>query len=89
MPPPSPFHLAVLRSTVADDPADDGTTPTVAQIGVCSIDLYTGSATQQTFLQNLAASVDVSKASTVVATIDPTVGQSGTSMSIDDLVAHF
>ncbi|CAD6577599.1 MAG: hypothetical protein TREMPRED_001986 [Tremellales sp. Tagirdzhanova-0007] len=57
--------------------ADDGETPTVGSIGPCSIDLYTGSLNVQTQLQNLATSVDVSKASSVSATIDPTVGQSG------------
>lgn len=59
--------------------ADDGKTPTVASIGPCSIDLYTGSMDVQTKLQNLAANVDVSKASSVSATIDPSVGQSGMS----------
>jgi len=57
--------------------ADDGQTPTVASIGPCSVDLYTGSVNAQTFLQNLAASVDVSKASSISATIDPSVGQTG------------
>lgn len=57
--------------------ADDGNTPTVASVGPCTIDLYTGSMTVQTKLQNLAASVDVSKTSSISATIDPTVGQSG------------
>jgi hypothetical protein len=57
--------------------ADDGNTPTVASVGPCTVDLYTGSMTQQTKLQNLAASVDVSKTSSISATIDPTVGQSG------------
>jgi hypothetical protein len=50
--------------------ADDGNTPTVASVGPCTVDLYTK-------LQNLAASVDVSKTSSISATIDPTVGQSG------------
>ncbi|OWZ27944.1 hypothetical protein C356_06618 [Cryptococcus neoformans c45] len=54
---------------------DDGNTPTLASIGPCSVDIYTGSTNQQIFLQNLAASVDVSKASSVSATIDPSIGQ--------------
>ena len=57
--------------------ADDGKTPTVGSIGPCSVDLYTGSMNVQTQLQNLAASVDVSKASSISATINPSVGQSG------------
>lgn len=60
-------------------------------MGPCSIDLYTGSVNSQVQLQNLAASVDVSKASSVSATIDPKAGQSGgyyfvrfTSLSLKD-----
>ncbi|KAK8858744.1 hypothetical protein IAR55_002973 [Kwoniella newhampshirensis] len=55
--------------------ADDGNTPTVGSIGPCSIDIYTGSTNNQIKLQNLAASVDVSKASSISATINPTIGQ--------------
>ncbi|WVQ85034.1 hypothetical protein IAT38_007198 [Cryptococcus sp. DSM 104549] len=55
--------------------ADDGNTPTVASIGPCSVDIYTGSTNNQIKLQNLAASVDVSKASSISATIDPSIGQ--------------
>lgn len=57
--------------------ADNGQSPSVAEIGPSSIDLYTGSVNQQTFLQNLAASVDVSKTSEISTTIDPSVGQTG------------
>lgn len=57
--------------------ADDGNTPTVGSIGPCTIDIYTGSKTVQTQLQNLAASVDVSKASSVSATVDPSIGPNG------------
>ncbi|KAK1925888.1 hypothetical protein DB88DRAFT_485490 [Papiliotrema laurentii] len=57
--------------------ADNGQAPSFADIGVCSIDLYTGSVNQQTFLQNLAASVDVSKTSEINATIDPKNGPTG------------
>jgi len=56
---------------------DDGNSPTLAEIGQCSVDLYTGSATQQTQLQNLAASVNVSMTSRISATIDPDVGPAG------------
>ncbi|ORY30561.1 hypothetical protein BCR39DRAFT_109548 [Naematelia encephala] len=71
--------------------ADDGSSPTVAEIGQSSIDLYVGSVDKQTALQNLAASVDVSKASSVSATVNPTIGESGnyyfvkfTSLSLKD-----
>ncbi|OCF37166.1 hypothetical protein I317_00110 [Kwoniella heveanensis CBS 569] len=55
--------------------ADDGQTPTVASVGPCSVDIYTGSTNNQVKLQNLAASVDVSKTSSISATIDPSIGQ--------------
>ncbi|WVR06492.1 hypothetical protein IAU60_003523 [Kwoniella sp. DSM 27419] len=55
--------------------ADDGNTPTVGSVGPCSVDIYTGSTNNQIKLQNLAASVDVSKTSSISATIDPSIGQ--------------
>ena len=61
------FHLTV----------DDGTTPHLASIGPSQIALYTGSATQQTLLQQLAANIDVSTANSVDAWIDANVGPSG------------
>ncbi|XAO27621.1 hypothetical protein I312_106479 [Cryptococcus bacillisporus CA1280] len=54
---------------------DDGKTPTLGSIGPCTVDIYTGSTNKQIFLQNLAASVDVSKASSISATINPSIGQ--------------
>ncbi|GHJ83884.1 hypothetical protein NliqN6_0286 [Naganishia liquefaciens] len=56
---------------------DDGTTPHLASIGPSQIALYTGSATQQTLLQQLAANIDVSTANSVDAWIDANVGPSG------------
>lgn len=56
---------------------DDGKTPTLGSIGPCTVDIYTGSTNKQIFLQNLAASVDVSKASSISATINPSIGQDG------------
>jgi hypothetical protein len=56
---------------------DDGHAPDVMTIGVCSVDLCVGSTTKQTCIQNLAKSVDVSKATSVSATIDPSVGSDG------------
>jgi hypothetical protein len=58
---------------------DDGTTPHLASIGSSQIALYTGSPTQQTFLQELAASIDVSTSNSVDAWIDSNLGPSGTS----------
>lgn len=66
--------LLILFANLA---ADNGDAPSVAEIGATSIDLYTGSVNQQTFLQNLAASVDVSKTSEITSTIDPSVGETG------------
>jgi hypothetical protein len=67
-----------------DDPCDmfsvdDGTTPHLATIGPSQIALYTGSATQQTFLQELAASIDVSTSNSVDAWIDSSLGPNGMS----------
>ncbi|KAJ9117910.1 hypothetical protein QFC20_000191 [Naganishia adeliensis] len=56
---------------------DDGTTPHLATIGSSQIALYTGSPTQQTFLQELAASIDVSTSNSVDAWIDSNLGPSG------------
>ncbi|BEI81475.1 hypothetical protein CcaverHIS002_0206350 [Cutaneotrichosporon cavernicola] len=53
---------------------DDGIAPTLDTIGTCSVDLCIGSPTKQLCIQNLAESVDVSKASTVSTTIDPSIG---------------
>ena len=56
---------------------DDGAAPQLETIGVCSVDLCIGSWTKQECIQNLAESVDVSKATSLSATIDPTVGENG------------
>ncbi|KAI0252764.1 hypothetical protein BJV78DRAFT_1198777 [Lactifluus subvellereus] len=53
---------------------DDGNTPTLAQLGPCSIGLYAGNAQQQTLLQVISANTDVSKVNNVVWTPDATVG---------------
>jgi hypothetical protein len=74
---PPPTLLSTPQRPLTPLAADDGQSPSVGDIGVSSIDLYTGSVNQQTFLQNLAASVDVSKISQISTTIDPSVGQTG------------
>jgi hypothetical protein len=56
---------------------DDGATPSLSEIGAASINLCVGSQTNQTCVQELGASVDVSKATYVNATIDPSVGENG------------
>jgi len=53
---------------------DDGVAPALAAIGPCSIGLYAGSAQQQTILQLITASLDVSTTATVAFTPDATVG---------------
>ncbi|KAJ9103987.1 hypothetical protein QFC21_002450 [Naganishia friedmannii] len=64
----------VLSTRIA---VDDGTTPHLAAIGPSQIALYTGSATQQTFLQELAANIDVSTSNSVDAWIDASLGPNG------------
>jgi hypothetical protein len=56
---------------------DDGTTPALGTIGPCSIALYTGGMQQQTFLQSISPSTDVSQVATVSYLPDPTVGPDG------------
>lgn len=56
---------------------DDGAGAKLADIGSSSIDIAVGSQLTQVVVQNLATDVDVSKAQTVTATIDPTIGQDG------------
>lgn len=59
------------------DWVDDGEAPNLPDIGPCSIDLCIGSETDQRCIQNLGESIDVSAASSVSATIDPSVGENG------------
>ena len=61
--------------------ADDGESPTLGDIGPCSVDLYTGSVYTQVPLQNLAASVDASKTAQIMTTINPHAGQTGMYLS--------
>jgi len=53
---------------------DDSATPTLAQIGACSIGIYVGNSLQQTEIQNINASVDVSTTSSVSFVVDSTIG---------------
>jgi hypothetical protein len=53
---------------------DDGNTPTLAAFGPAKISIYAGNAQQQTSLQLLNGSVDVSQVSSITFTPDPTVG---------------
>ncbi|KAF8188055.1 hypothetical protein BJ912DRAFT_904135 [Pholiota molesta] len=53
---------------------DDGHTPSLAQFGPSKISIYAGNAQQQTSLQTLNASIDVSQVSTLNFTPDPTIG---------------
>ncbi|RXK40022.1 hypothetical protein M231_02662 [Tremella mesenterica] len=57
--------------------ADDGTAPFLKDIGATAIDIYTGSVNQQVWLQQLAASVDVSRTASITTTIDPKIGPDG------------
>jgi hypothetical protein len=53
---------------------DDGKQPTLAQIGLCNVGLYVGSADTQYLLQTITTNLDVSTASSLPFTPDPSVG---------------
>jgi len=53
---------------------DDGTTPTLQSFGPAKISIYVGSAQQQTLLQAITPSLDVSTAGSIQFTPDPTIG---------------
>jgi len=56
---------------------DDGLTPTLASFGPAMVGVYVGNANQQTLLQTITSSVDVSTTSSIVFTPDATIGPSG------------
>jgi hypothetical protein len=56
---------------------DDGTAPTLAAMGASSVSVYTGNQQQQTLLQLITASVDVSTTAALEFTVDPTIGPDG------------
>ncbi|KAF9260646.1 hypothetical protein L218DRAFT_962231 [Marasmius fiardii PR-910] len=51
--------------------------PSLADWGNSKVSIYTGNAIQQSSLQQIAASVDVSKVNTVEFTVDPSIGPNG------------
>jgi len=53
---------------------DNGVAPALASIGPCSIGVYAGSVTQQTLLQTISPSLDVSTTGSVSFNPDPTIG---------------
>jgi len=53
---------------------DDGSAPTLAAFGPAIVSIYAGNSQQQTLLQTITPSVDVSKFSTIQFTPDPTIG---------------
>jgi len=56
---------------------DDGKLPNLQTFGLAIVALYTGNSQQQTLLQTISASVDVSKTSTLVFTPNPAIGPNG------------
>jgi len=56
---------------------DSGSAPTLQDFGPSKISIYVGNAQQQTSLQLINGSVDVSKVSTVDFTPDPSIGPNG------------
>jgi len=53
---------------------DDGNPPSLDMFGPAKISIYTGNANQQTSLQLISANFDVSTASSINFTVDPTIG---------------
>lgn len=53
---------------------DDGMTPNLTSFGAALVGIYTGNANQQTLLQIISSSVDVSTSSSVAFTPDGTIG---------------
>ncbi|OJA15201.1 hypothetical protein AZE42_08102 [Rhizopogon vesiculosus] len=56
---------------------DDGLTPSLTSFGPALVGIYVGNANQQTLLQTITASVDVSTTSSIVFTPDGTIGPDG------------
>jgi len=56
---------------------DDGNSPSLAAFGTAEVGIYVGDATQQTEVQQIVASVNVSTTSTIQFTVNPNAGQTG------------
>jgi len=56
---------------------DDGTSPSTAEWGNASVAIYTGNENEQTMLQMIAASVDVSTTTSIQFQVDPSIGSNG------------
>jgi hypothetical protein len=53
---------------------DDGNVPTLQAFGPAKVSIYAGNAQQQTLLQSISTSVDVSTTSSIQFTPDPSIG---------------
>jgi len=53
---------------------DDGNAPTLQAFGPAAVSIYAGNAQQQTLLQSISTSVDVSTTSSIQFTPNPTIG---------------
>ncbi|OBZ66820.1 hypothetical protein A0H81_13319 [Grifola frondosa] len=56
---------------------DDGTSPNLTSLGPCAVSVYVGNQIQQTLVQNIVPSVDVSTTSSIVFSPDPNMGENG------------
>jgi len=56
---------------------DDGKQPTLQAFGPAIVSIYAGNSQQQTLLQTITPSVDVSTTQAVIFTPDPTIGPNG------------
>jgi len=56
---------------------DDGNAPSPSQFGLAKVSIYTGNSAQQTSLQTISPSVDVSNPLSINFTVDPSIGENG------------
>jgi len=56
---------------------DDGTSPSTAEWGNASVAIYTGNENEQTMLQMIAPSVNVSATTSIQFQVDPSIGSNG------------
>ncbi|KAI8989042.1 hypothetical protein BD414DRAFT_323534 [Trametes punicea] len=56
---------------------DDGSSPSLNDLGTCKFSVYVGTQTQQTLIQAIADNVNVSSTSSIVFTPDASLGENG------------
>ncbi|KAI9056499.1 hypothetical protein FKP32DRAFT_1599234 [Trametes sanguinea] len=56
---------------------DDGSAPSLSDLGPCKVSVYVGSQTQQTLVQSISDNVNVATTSSIVFTPDASSGENG------------